>query len=65
MLFSDKSILYRRFADAYPDVVYRTDKVIARMEEIRIESERIRAVAEKRLDEINQQYEKNKAEYVT
>ena len=33
------------------------------MEEIRIESERIRAVAEKRLDEINQQYEKNKAEW--
>jgi len=32
------------------------------MEEIRLETEKFRIEAEKRLDELNQQYEKNKAE---
>jgi len=53
LLLSDKSIFYRRFADAYPDVIYRTEKVKARMEEIRLETERIRA-------DLNEQYEKGK-----
>ncbi len=53
LLLSDKSIFYRRFADAYPDVIYRTEKVKARMEEIRLETERIR-------DELNEQYETGK-----
>ncbi len=63
LLLSDRSIFYRRFANAYPDVIYRTEKVKARMEEIRLETERFRLEAEKRLDELNQQYEKNKAEW--
>jgi hypothetical protein len=32
------------------------------MEDIRLETEKFRIEAEKRLDELNQQYEKNKAE---
>ena len=63
LLLSDRSIFYRRFANAYPDVIYRTEKVKARMEEIRLETEKFRIEAEKRLDELNQQYEKNKAEW--
>ncbi|SDB57385.1 Uncharacterized membrane protein [Pseudobutyrivibrio sp. YE44] len=63
LLFRDKSILYRRFANAYPDVIYRTEKVKARMESIRVETEKFRVEAEKRIDEINKQYEKNKAEW--
>lgn len=63
LLLSDRSIFYRRFANAYPDVIYRTEKVKARMEEIRLETEKFRLEAEKRLDELNQQYEKNKAEW--
>ncbi len=55
LLLSDRSIFYRRFADAYPDVIYRTEKVKARMEEIRVETERIRT-------ELNEQYEKSRAE---
>ncbi len=55
LLLSNKSIFYRRFADAYPDVIYRTEKVKERMEEIRLETERFRA-------ELNQQYENSKAE---
>ena len=53
LLLSDKSIFYRRFADAYPEVIYRTEKVMARMEEIRLETERFRA-------DLNEQYEKGK-----
>lgn len=63
LLLSDKSIFYRRFANAYPDVIYRTEKVKARMEEIRLETEKFRLEAEKRLDELNKQYEKSKAEW--
>lgn len=63
LLLSDRSIFYRRFANAYPDVIYRTEKVKARMEEIRLETEKFRLEAEKRLDDLNQQYEKNKAEW--
>ncbi|MBR5953042.1 MAG: hypothetical protein IKZ85_07195 [Pseudobutyrivibrio sp.] len=63
LLLSDRSIFYRRFANAYPDVIYRTEKVKARMEEIRLETEKFRLEAEKRLDELNQQYAKNKAEW--
>jgi len=63
LLLSDRSIFYRRFANAYPDVIYRTEKVKARMEEIRLETEKFRLEAEKRIDELNQQYEKNKAEW--
>ncbi len=60
VLFSDKSIFYRRFADAYPDVIYRTEKVKERMEKVRIETERIRIEAERRIDNINNQLEENK-----
>ncbi len=63
LLFHNKSIFYRRFADAYPDVIYRTEKIMARMEEIRIETERFRIEAERRIDALNNQYEKNKAEF--
>lgn len=49
LLLSDRNIFYRRFADAYPDVIYRTDRIKARMEEIRAETERIRAEAEQRM----------------
>lgn len=55
LLLHDKSIFYRRFADAYPDVIYRTEKVLARMEAIRLETERIRDEAEKRINEIKQE----------
>ena len=46
---TDKSLFAKRFANAYPDVIYRTEKVKARMEAIRQEAERLRQEAEKRL----------------
>lgn len=42
MMLHQRNILYRRFADAYPEVIYRTDRIKARLEEIKAETERIR-----------------------
>lgn len=50
LLLSDKALFYRRFADAYPDVIYRTEKVMKRMEAIKVETEKLRAEAEQKID---------------
>lgn len=49
-LLTDKSYFYTRFSDAYPEVVYRTERVQARLAAVKAEAERIRQEAEKRLD---------------
>ncbi len=59
MILRDRSVFARRFADAYPEVIYRTERVKARIEEIRAESERIRREAEVRVSELNQQLAAN------
>ena len=48
LLLSDRSVFHRRFADAYPEVIYRTERVAQRMEAIRQETERLRREAEQR-----------------
>ena len=50
MLLSDRSVFYRRFADAYPEVIYRTDRVRERIAAIREEAERLRREAELRTE---------------
>ncbi len=50
-LLTDKSYFHRRFADAYPDVVYRTERVQARLAAVKAEAERIRLTAEKNFEE--------------
>ena len=57
LLLSDRSVFYRRFADAYPEVIYRTERVAARMEAIRLESERLRREAERRAADVEQRLE--------
>ena len=57
LLLSDRSVFYRRFADAYPEVIYRTERVAARMEAIRLESERLRREAERRAADMEQRLE--------
>ena len=47
-LLTNKSYFYSRFADAYPEVVYKTERVQARLAEIKAETERLRQEAEKR-----------------
>ena len=54
-MLSDKSLFAKRFADAYPEVIYRTEKVKARMEAIKAETERLRMQAEERFAEVQQQ----------
>ena len=51
LLLSDKSIFYKRFADAYPNVIYRTERINARIAEVKAETERHRREAEQRLEE--------------
>ena len=50
-LLTNRSYFYSRFADAYPEVVYRTERVQARIAEIKAETERLRQEAEKRREE--------------
>lgn len=54
---SDRSVFARRFANAYPEVIYRTDRVKARLAAIREETERLRREAEQRLDRVGQKLE--------
>ena len=49
-LLTNKSYFYKRFSDAYPEVVYKTERVQARLSAVKAEAERMRAEAEKRLD---------------
>ena len=51
LLLSDKSVFHKRFADAYPDVIYRTERINARIAEVKAETERLRRVAEQRVEE--------------
>jgi uncharacterized membrane protein len=54
LLLSDRNYFYKRFADAYPDVVYRTERITEHMNNIRAETERLRREAEARRDSMNQ-----------
>ena len=51
LLLSDRSVFHKRFADAYPDVIYRTERINARLAEVKAETERLRREAEQRLEE--------------
>ena len=54
LLLSDRNVFYRRFADAYPDVIYRTERIKSRLDAVREESDRILAEAEKQLSDQRQ-----------
>ena len=68
-LFSDKNYFYQRFADAYPEVIYKTEKIDARIKAIKEETERMRREAEERFDErvsaMNERFEKGKKQMAT
>ena len=54
---TDRSVFYRRFADAYPDVIYRTERIKARLTEIKAETEKIRREAEQRAQDLTKKVE--------
>ena len=59
LLLSDRSVFHRRFAEAYPEVIYRTERIAARMEEIRAETERLRQEAEEHVAQMRQEVAEN------
>ena len=60
LLLSDRNYFYKRFADAYPEVIYRTERITERMNNIRAESERLRREAEARRDSVSQRLEQSR-----
>ncbi|MBR3557154.1 MAG: putative ABC transporter permease, partial [Oscillospiraceae bacterium] len=55
LLLSDRSVFHRRFAEAYPEVIYKTERIAKRMEEIQVEMERLRQEAEERVVQMRQE----------
>ncbi len=51
LLLSDRSVFHKRFADAYPEVIFRTERINARLAEVKAETERLRREAEQILEE--------------
>ena len=49
LLLSDRSVFHRRFAEAYPEVIYTTNRINARVAEVKAEAERLRQAAEKKV----------------
>ncbi len=50
MLMRDKSILYKRIMDAYPEVIYRTERINQRLDAIKIEMERLQQEASQNIE---------------
>ena len=59
LLLRDRSVFHRRFAEAYPEVIYKTKRIAKRMEEIRAETERLRQEAEKRVAQMRLEVAEN------
>jgi len=59
-LLSDRSFFAKRFAEAYPDVIYKTEKIQKKLEELKAETEKLKAEAEKKLDEIGKKLKDEK-----
>ena len=49
-LLTNRSYFHKRFADAYPEVVFKTERVQARIAAVKAEAERMHREAEKRLE---------------
>ena len=59
LLLHDRSFFHRRFAEAYPEVIYRTERIAARVEAVKAETERLRLEAEQRVAEAKREVEVN------
>ena len=59
LLLHDRSFFHRRFAEAYPEVIYRTERIAARVEAVKAETERLRLEAEQRVAEVKHEVEVN------
>ena len=59
LLLRDRSFFHRRFAEAYPEVIYRTERIAARLEAIKAETERLRLEAEQHAAEVKHEVKVN------
>ncbi len=59
LLLRDRSVFYRRFAEAYPEVIYKTERITARIDAIRAETEKLRQEAEARVATMRQELAEN------
>ncbi len=59
LLLRDRSVFYRRFAEAYPEVIYKTERITARIDAIRAETEKLRQEAEVRVAQMRQELAEN------
>ena len=59
LLLSDRSVFHRRFAEAYPEVIYKTERIAERMEAIRVEKERLRQEAEEQVAQMRPEVAEN------
>ena len=59
MLLSNRSVFYRRFAEAYPEVIFNTERIAKRREESRLETERLRQEAEERVAQMRLEVAEN------
>ena len=59
LLLRDRSVFYRRFAEAYPEVIYKTERITARIDAIRAETEKLRQEAEARVAQMRQELAEN------
>lgn len=50
-LFSSKTVFRRRLLDAYPNLEYRTERIKARLDEVKVETERIKRMALERVED--------------
>ncbi len=57
LLMRNRSVFHRRFAEAYPEVIYRTERIAARLEAIRAETEELRREAELRAARVKHEVE--------
>ena len=64
LLLSDRNYFYSRFADAYPEVIYRTERINERMNAIRAETERLRREVEERRNAMGQRIEQGREQLV-
>ena len=60
LLLRDRNYFYKRFADAYPEVIYRTERITERMNAIRAETEKLRREAEARRDAVSQRLDQGR-----
>ncbi len=59
LLLRDRSVFYRCFAEAYPEVIYKTERITARIDAIRAETEKLRQEAEARVAQMRQELAEN------